>query len=180
MLLKQRESTDYISCCGSGILEKGGNMSIEDTFGLAIQLEAKMSECYKEINKLCQDETISKELVRLSYDERAHADLLITGKNYLKEVPDIFSLKSERMTELKTALNGIIKLIESVRDKNTTLRQAINEAAELENLFEQFHLRTIAEVRDASLKRLFEALSTDDKVHAKRLMKIVTSFYSSG
>jgi len=152
-------------------------MGIEETFDLAIQLEEKMSECYKQIGKLCRDEAISKELVRLSYDERAHADLLITGKNYLKEVPDIFSLKSERMTEMKIALNKIIKLIDNVHNKNIDLEEALNDAAELERLFEQFHLKTIAEVREASLKKLFEALSTDDKVHAGRLIKIITSFY---
>jgi rubrerythrin len=179
ILLKQRESIGFISCHGLGILERGRNMTIEDTFGLAIQLEAKMSECYKEIAQVCQDQSISKELTKLSNDEVAHMNLLIMGKNYLREAPDMFSLESERTTESKTALNGIIKLIESVRNKNTTLRQAINDAAELEKLFEQFHLRTIAEVKDASLKRLFEALSTDDTVHTERLIKIITSFSSS-
>lgn len=153
-------------------------MAIDETFDLAIQLEEKMSECYKEIYKLCQDEAVSRELVRLSHDERAHADLLITGKNYLKEVPDIFSLKLERLTELKTALRGVIKLIESVLEKNATLKQALNDAAELENLFEQFHLKTIAQVKDSSLKKLFKALSTDDKTHRERLINIIKGLYS--
>src|SRR4030042_286374 len=153
-------------------------MSVSETFDLAIQLEEKMSECYKAMCKLCQDEAISKEFMRLSYDEIAHADLLRTGKNYLKEVPDIFSLKSERMTELNTALNGITKLIESVREKNTNLKQAINDTAELERLFEQFHLKTIAEVKDASLKKLFEALFTDDRVHERRLTRIMKTYES--
>jgi rubrerythrin len=91
--------------------EKGGNMGIEDTFDLAIQLEEKMSECYKEIGILCQDESISKELTRLSSDERAHMNLLIIGKDYLKEAPDLFSLRSERITEMKTGFNKIIGLI---------------------------------------------------------------------
>jgi rubrerythrin len=154
-------------------------MGLSDTFDLAIQLEEKMSECYKAMRKLCQEESISKELVRLSYDEIAHADLLRTGKNYLKEAPDIFSLRSERITEMKTALEKTFRLIETVRDKNTTFEDAINGAAELERLFEQFHLKAIAEVKDASLKRLFEALSTDDKVHTGRLINILTSSYRS-
>ena len=154
-------------------------MGLSDTFDLAIQLEEKMSECYKDIGKLCQDEAISKELVRLSYDEIAHADLLRTGKNYLKEVPDIFSLRLERITELKTGLDRIIKLIDTVRSENIAFEEAINDAAELEKLFEQFHLRTIAEVKDASLRRLFEALSSEDKTHVKRLKNIMKSSYSS-
>lgn len=150
-------------------------MGIEDTFDLAIQLEERMSECYKEIGKLCRDEKISKELVRLSYDEIAHGDLLRTGKNYLKEVPDIFSLKSERITEIKTGLDRVIRLIDTVRDRNISFEDAVNGAAELEKLLEQFHLKTIAEVKNASLKKLFEALSIDDKIHVGRLKNIVKS-----
>jgi len=152
-------------------------MGLTDTFDLAIQLEEKMSECYKAMCKLCRDEAISKELVRLSYDEIAHADLLRTGKNYLKEAPDLFSLRSERITEMKIGFNKIIRLIEGVHSKKVDLEEALNEAVELERLFEQFHLKTIAEVKDASLKKLFKALSTDDKTHRERLVNIIKSFY---
>jgi rubrerythrin len=148
-------------------------MSISETFDLAIQMEEKMSECYREINKLCLDEAISKELLRLSYDERAHADLLITGKNYIQEAPDIFALKSETITQMKIGLNRITGLIENVHGKNINFEEAINDAAKLERLFERFHLRTIAEVKDASLRRLFEVLSTDDKAHTRRLLNII-------
>jgi rubrerythrin len=154
-------------------------MNISETFDLAIQMEERMAQCYREINKLCQDEAISKELVRLSYDEIAHADLLITGKNYLKEIPDIFTLKSERITEMKIGLDRIIRLIDSVQGENVDFEGALNDAAELERLFEQFHLKTIAEVKDASLKKLFVALSADDKAHRRRLLSILRGFYSS-
>jgi rubrerythrin len=59
-------------------------MVLNDTFDLAIQLEEKMSGCYKAMGQLCQYESISKELTRLSSDERAHMNLLLMGKNYLK------------------------------------------------------------------------------------------------
>jgi len=152
-------------------------MAIEESFDLAIQLEEKMSECYKEISRLCQEESIANEFVRLSNDEIAHMNLLIMGKNYLKEAPDIFHLRRERIEELKIGLNKITGLIERVRDKKIALEEALNDAAELERLFEQFHLRTIAEVKDASLKKLFEALSVDDKTHRMRLINVMKRFY---
>ena len=152
-------------------------MSIEDTFDLAIQLEAKMSECYKAMSQLCQDESIANEFIRLSNDEIAHMNLLLMGKNYLKEAHDVFSLRRERIGELEIGLNKITGLIERVRDKNIDLEEALNDAAELERLFEQFHLRTIAEIKDASLKKLFEALSTDDKTHRMRLISVMKRFY---
>ena len=152
-------------------------MSISETFDLAIQLEEKMSECYKGISRLCQDESIAREFMRLSNDETAHMNLLLMGKNYLKEAPDVFSLRQERIEELKIGLNKIITLIERVNDKKIALEEALNDAAELERLFEQFHLKAVAEVKDASLKKLFEALSTDDKTHRMRLISIMKSFY---
>jgi rubrerythrin len=152
-------------------------MGIEETFDLAIQLEEKMSECYKAMGQLCENKPISKELTRLSSDEKAHMNLLLMGKDYLNGAPDLFSLRSERITEMKIGFNKIIGLIESVHGRKIDLEEALNEAVELERLFEQFHLKTIAEVKDASLKKLFRALSTDDKTHRERLINIVTSFY---
>ncbi|MGQ9673841.1 MAG: hypothetical protein ACUVV5_12070 [Candidatus Aminicenantales bacterium] len=95
----------------------------------------------------------------------------------LKVAPDIFHLKRERGGELETGLHKITKLIERIRDKKIGLEEALNDAAELERLFEQFHLRTIAELEDASLKKLFEALSVDDKTHRMRLINVMKRFY---
>ena len=151
-------------------------MSVSETFDIIIQLEAQMSECYKEISRLCQDESIAKQFIKLSNDETAHMNLLIMGRNYLKGAPDIFHLRQERIGELKIGLNKITRLIEKVRDKNISLEEALNDAVELERLFEQFHLKTVAEVEDTSLKKLFEALSTDDKTHRMRLISIMKRF----
>jgi rubrerythrin len=113
----------------------------------------------------------------LSNEEIDHMNLLITGKNYLKEALDIFSIKSERITELKIGLNKIIRLIDKINNNSIDSEEAINDAAEFERLFEQFHLKTIAEVNDPSLKKLFKALSGDDKKHTEGLIKILTGFY---
>jgi len=154
-------------------------MAIKETFDLAIQLEEKMSGCYKEISRLCQEESLAKEFIRLSNDEIAHRNLLLMGKNYLEVAPDIFHLSRERIGEMENGLNKITKLIERTHDKNISLEEALNDAAELERLFEQFHLKTIVEVEDISLKKLFEALSADDKIHRERLINIIKGFYSS-
>lgn len=153
-------------------------MSIDELFDFAIQLEEKMSECYEEISQLCQVRSISKELIMLAKDEIGHMRLLIKGKNYLNEAPDVFSLKSDRIPELKMGLHRLIRLINDLHDKRIDLEEAINDAVELERLFEQFHLKTIAEVNDPNLKILFETLSSDDKVHKERLLGILTSFYN--
>ena len=152
-------------------------MNINEFFDLVIQVKEKMTECYREISKLCQNESISKDLMMLSKDETDHKNLLITGKNYLKKATDVFSQNRDRVVELKIGLNRAIRIVDNIHNNNIDLKKAINDAAELERLFEQFHLDTIAEVKDSSLKKLFKALSTDDKVHNWRLVKILTSFY---
>jgi rubrerythrin len=154
-------------------------MEIIEAFDTMVQLEKNMSECYREISQVCHDEEISKELMTLSKEEIDHMNLLATGKNYLKEAPDIFSLKSGRIAELSFIQNNMIKLISDIRDKKKNLIEAINDAAELERILEQFHLNRIAEVKDASLKKLFETLSLGDKEHKKRLFRVMESLYPS-
>jgi len=74
-------------------------MNTHEIFDLAIQAEEKLSECYKEISQLCQDKSISEELMILSKEEIDHRNLLITGTNYLNEAPDLFEKK--QMEHLK-------------------------------------------------------------------------------
>lgn len=154
-------------------------MGLNETFDLGTQLEEKMAECYKEMSRLCQDEALARQFMMLSDEEIGHRNLLITGKNYLKEAPDIFHLRQERIVELQIGLNKIIRLVEMIRDKKVGLEEALNEAAELERFFEQFHLKSIADVDDESLKKLFEALSAQDKAHRLRLVHILERFYGA-
>jgi len=135
-------------------VNKVEGMSISENFDLAIQAKEKMSICYEEISKLSQSDAISQELVNLSGEELDHRNLLITGKNYLMEAPEVFSLTKERLTELKIVLNRTIRLIDNVRNRSISFKEAINDIVDLERYFEQFHLRSIAEIEDNSLKRI--------------------------
>jgi rubrerythrin len=152
-------------------------MRINGTFDLAIQLEGKMSEGYKAISQICHDKAISKELMKLSKEETDHMNLLLTGKNYLSEAPDMFSLESERIAELNLTLNKITRLIDNVNDKKVGLEEAVNDAAELERFMEKFHLNRIVEMKDDSLKKLFETLAIGDKIHLERLLGVLESLY---
>jgi len=152
-------------------------MNALESIDLAAQMEEKMSECYIELSQSCEDESISKELMALSSEEIDHMNLLITGKNYVSEAPEIFELTSDRKVEMKEGLNRMITLISQIKNKKVNFVEAINDTFELEMLFEQFHLKTIIEVKDSSLKNLFEALSQGDKEHKKRLTEILKRLY---
>jgi rubrerythrin len=155
-------------------------MEINDTFDTIVQLEKKMSECYGEMSQVCHNEETSKVLMKLSKEEIDHVNLLATGKNYLREVPDLFGLKCERTGELSLMQNRIATLIEKIHSNQVSLTEAINDVAEIERRLEQYHLNRIAEVKDASLKKLFDALSRGDKEHKERLFRLLESLHPSG
>lgn len=100
-------------------------------------------------------------------------NLLAAGKNYLNEAPDLFGLKCERTSELSFMQNRIATLKEDIHSKKIGLIEAINDLAQIERQLEECHLSKIAEVKDASLKKLFDTLSLGDKEHKKRLFKVM-------
>jgi rubrerythrin len=148
-------------------------MEISEAFDTMVQLEKKMSECFKEISQICHDEEISKELMMLSRGEIDHMNLLAAGKNYLNEAPDLFGLKCERTSELSLMQNRIDTLINNIQSKKIGLIEAINDTVQIERQLEECHLSKIAEVKDASLKKLFDTLSLGDKEHKRRLFKVM-------
>lgn len=152
-------------------------MNIQESIDLATQMERKMSECYEELSQFCDDESISKELMELSKEEIDHMNLLITGKNYISEAPELFELKFDREVEMKEGLNRVMILIDKIKNKKVNFIEAINDTFELEKLFEQLHLKTIVIINDTSLKNLFKALSLGDKEHKNRLIEILKRLY---
>ena len=152
-------------------------MEILEAFNTMVQLEKSMSECYKEISRICPDEQVSRELMTLSQEELVHMNLLGTGKNYVNAAPDQFSLKSERIAELGLMQNRMVGLINDIHDKKKGLIEALTVAADIERVLQQFHLNGIAEVKDISLRKLFETLSLGDKEHIRRLFGVLKSLY---
>jgi rubrerythrin len=153
-------------------------MEITEAFDTMVQLEALMSDCYLEISQICNDKSISKELVELSKEEIDHKNLLATGKNYLNEAPDVFSFDPDRASQLSLMQNRMARLIKDVHEKKIDLAEAINDAAVIERILERFHVHNIAEVKDMSLRRLFSTLSLGDKEHKKSLLRILKSLSS--
>ena len=113
-------------------------MNINEFFDLVIQVKEKMSECYKEISKLCQNESISKDLMMPSKDETDHKNLLITGKNYLKKATDVFSQNRDRVVELKIGLNRAIRIVDNIHNNNIDLKKAIMMQQSLKGFLNNF------------------------------------------
>jgi rubrerythrin len=154
-------------------------MEANEAFDVFTQIEKMMSECYMEISKLCNDESISKELAELSREEIDHMNLLKWGKDYLDGAQNTVVCKFERPAELSLVQDKIGRLINDIQEKKTGLMEAINDVAVLERIIGQLYLRRIAEVKNISLKRLFDLLSLGGREHNKSLFRIMQGLNSS-
>jgi rubrerythrin len=148
-------------------------METNEAFDALVQLEKMLSECYMEISQICNDESIFKELVALSKEEIDHMNLLRWGKDYLNEAQNTLILKFEKLPELSLVQDKIGKLINDIQEKKTSLMEAINEVTALERILGQLYLKRIAEVKNASLKKLFDSLSLSGNEHKKSLFRIM-------
>ena len=158
-------------------IKGAGYMNLKEVFDLAIQAEQNISVCYDEMNLAFQNESFSDEFTTLSKEEIDHRNLLMTGKNYLEEASDILSGKPKEIAKLRSGLTTVSKLIDRLRNRDIGLKEALNNLIELEKVFEKFHLIATVEVKDPSLKKLFEALSLGDKLHKARLVKIRSKYF---
>jgi rubrerythrin len=154
-------------------------MEANEAFDVFTQIEKMMSECYMEISKLCNDESISKELAELSREEIDHMNLLKWGKDHLDGAQNTVVCIFERPAELSLVQDKIGRLINDIQEKKTGLMEAINDVAVLERIIGQLYLRRIAEVKNISLKRLFDLLSLGGREHNKSLFRIMQGLNSS-
>jgi rubrerythrin len=148
-------------------------METNEAFDTFVQLEKMMSECYMEISKICNDESVSKELVELSKEEIDHMNLLKWGKDYLNESQNALVCKFERPAELSLVQDKIGTLINDIQEKKIGLMEAINDVTVLERIMGQLYLKRIAEVKNLSLKRLFDLLSLSGREHKRSLFRIM-------
>ena len=147
-------------------------MNITKTLSQAIELELRVSECYEKMSAMTLDENLKQELQKLAKEEVVHAHLLRSGKSYASDDPEFFHDEHVTDQEIGENLSLIENLIQNIDNKTITVREALNRICELESRFEKVHLDKIIEIKDPSLKKLFEALSAGDREHTQRLEKI--------
>lgn len=139
----------------------------------AIDLENLIAEIYQLAAALAPDENIAGELTRLSGEERDHANLLRAGKNYHTRAPEAFGQPLITREELLSGLKAAQDLLVRIENKTLLLPQILGELIELESRFEKIHLHTLVEIRDESLKKLFQRLAGGDREHINRLARLL-------
>ncbi len=149
-------------------------MNIEKFLDLGTELETLVSSLYEEIAKLAGDEATSKQLIKISREELNHANSLKMGKNYLKEVPDIFTGVSIDEGELNSDLQKCKELHGQLL-QHLAFLPSLKSILDLEKRFERVHLGASVFVSDNHLKQLFQALSQGDQNHIATLTGMISN-----
>jgi rubrerythrin len=149
-------------------------MSVVLTLNQAILLEQKFAECYEKMSEIVFDKYISDELKILAQEEISHVNLLKTGLNFAKKEPELFQDTKISSMEIDRGIKMLIRLTESLQNKDIDIMDGIHRIYDLEMVFEEVHLNKIAEFEEPTMKQLFEALSKGDRSHRERLEQLVS------
>ncbi|MFZ2053117.1 MAG: hypothetical protein WAU81_02860 [Candidatus Aminicenantales bacterium] len=138
----------------------------------AIELEEKIRSCYELLSKTTKD-GVSAELKQLAREEKSHANVLKTGKNFVLRTPDLFGQETVSDTEIRLGIKAVAGLEEDLKNQKTGCPQGLKKLYGLEKKFERAHMNTAVEFKDFSLKKLFEALARADAEHRQRLDRLI-------
>jgi rubrerythrin len=138
----------------------------------AIELEEKIRSCYELLSRLTEDGT-SAELKQLAREEKSHANVLKTGKDFVVRTPDLFGQETISDTKIRLGLKAVADLEENLIGRKTDFPQGLKKLYGLEKKFEKVHMNTAVEFKDFSLKKLFEALARADAEHRQRLERLI-------
>ena len=133
-------------------------MRLTVTLNEAIQLEERIQSCYGLLSKVAQD-GIADELRQLAREEKSHVNVLRTGKNFVIRAPDVFGQEMVSDTEIRLGIKAAADLEEGLKAQKMEYPQALKRVYDLEKKYERIHLNTAVEVKDYTLKKLFEALA---------------------
>jgi rubrerythrin len=149
-------------------------MDIEKFLDLGTELELKISKIYEKLAGLTNDASLSKRLMSLSGEEINHANTLRTGKNHLKEMPDLFVGVQLGDEEIRSGLDGAGAVLSEL-DAGLGVSKGLKRLLELEKRFERIHLGISVKIGDPSLEKLFKTLAKGDQNHIAVLTGIIAT-----
>ena len=147
-------------------------MNLDDFLNLGIRLEEALCACYEGLSLTSSDEDLAWRLNKMAREEKNHAGILASGKEYIKMIPDAFGPKLMTASEIRNGITLAENLLLKIRQPSS-LDKGLKEILELERRFEKIHPDTSIEIRDPSLKKLFQDLSQEDKTHTQSLQEII-------
>lgn len=138
----------------------------------AIELEERIRSCYELLSMITED-GVSSELKQLAREEKSHANVLKTGKNFVVRTPDLFGQETISDDDIRRGIAALAGLEDSLKNQKTDVPEGLKKIFRLEKKLERVHMNTAVEFKDYSLKKLFEALARADAEHRQRLERLI-------
>jgi len=148
-------------------------MTIYSVLDQAVAIELRVSEAYRKLAWLTQDETLRSELKTLADEEIGHANLARAAKAYTAREPDVVSVAENMDLRMRGVLNLVGEFLADLDRGTLSLKEGLRRLAALENTCELLHAAGLLEIREPSLRQLFVALTSDDKAHRERLERLL-------
>ncbi len=136
---------------------------------LAIQIEDRALKCYAILSRVAGEVSAAAELRALSEEELDHKQTLIRGKSYILKYPDLFGDPALPGEEVEMSVHQVQRLLADLESGRIDFGGGLKAIDELEKRLEKVHMTVALEIKDESLKKLFETLQGSDKDHERRL-----------
>jgi rubrerythrin len=147
-------------------------MSIPLLFDLGAEFELKLSACYAKLEFSVEADSDAAILRQIAQDELNHSSVLRSGKAYALRLPDLFGKELIQVADIKAGI-GLLEALLLDLDKGENPISGLRRLLALEKRFEQVHLDTAVEIKDASLQKLFRDLSGQDQRHIQLLTEMI-------
>lgn len=135
---------------------------------ICAEIETVVSQIYKALADQLPEEGELREIWKeMADDELEHARLLQFAQRLdPKNTFDGFNLDATQLGQLLVQVKEIYDLaLINVWDEKESVRMML----ELEEEFRQVHIRFAANLKDASMQKMFEKLGKADELHVERL-----------
>ncbi len=143
---------------------------------LATELETRISKVYEKLSGIADNDPLAGRLLSMSDEEINHANVLRRGKDYLKEMPDVFRRVHVQEDELKKGLDEGEAFLAEL-DAGLSFQDGLTRLLEFERRFERIHLNVALEVGEPSLTNLFNALMAGDQDHVRAISEIIAGLH---
>ena len=145
------------------------NESLLDYIDKAIRLELDMAQLYSIFAEYLEEDKVF--WYRMEQEEKNHAALLKTGRDFVRFNKFPIRLLPEQEAALNESINLVSRYMDEFIDKPGR-EWAFTSAVELEKSAGEAHYQNFMDSdADDNLTRIFQDLNRADKDHAQRILK---------
>jgi len=148
-------------------------MNILEFMDDGIRLEEIISRCYESLADSCPGDRTRELMHKISREEINHANTLRLGLEYIRKMPDLFGPQIMSPADLLAGIRQAEALLKDIVAR-PELRAQLERLLGLERQFDGVHMNTAVEIKEDSLKKLFENLGRDERNHTEAINEILS------